>query len=183
MNNASTPARPGLLTVIVCAAGPAADVGKLVALAHHRGWQIQVVSTPAARSFVDVDAIHALTGRPVRSCHRQAGQPRSSARTDAIIVAPATYNTINKMAAGIADNYALTLLAEAPGLGIPVVVLPFVNAALAANPAYRRSIAALDEAAISVIGEAQGILPHPPGAGAQWMERFPWHAALDALPH
>jgi flavoprotein len=40
------------------------------------------------------------------------------------MVAPATYNTINKWAHGISDIYALGIVAEAPGLGILVVVLP-----------------------------------------------------------
>ena len=59
-------------------------------------------------------------------------------KADAIIVAPATYNTINKWANGISDNYALGILAEAVGLRIPVVVLPFVNSALASHPAFER---------------------------------------------
>jgi len=42
---------------------------------------------------------------------------------------------------GISDNYALSILAEAVWLAIPTVVLPFVNAALAAYPAFGRSIA------------------------------------------
>ncbi|MEU6754574.1 flavoprotein, partial [Spirillospora sp. NPDC046719] len=67
------------------------------------------------------------------------GEPRSP-KADAIIVAPATYNTINKWAAGISDTYALGILAEAPGLGIPIVVLPFVNTALAGRTAFRRSV-------------------------------------------
>ena len=46
----------------------------------------------------------------------------------------ATYNTINKWANGISDNFALGILAEAVGLRIPVAVLPFVNSALASHP-------------------------------------------------
>ncbi|MEZ0077508.1 flavoprotein [Planotetraspora sp. GP83] len=79
------------------------------------------------------------TSRSVRSRYRKPSEPKPP-RADAIIVAPATYNTINKFAQGIADTYALGLLAEAPGLGIPVVVLPFVNSALASREPYRRSV-------------------------------------------
>ncbi|WP_307800914.1 flavoprotein [Microbispora triticiradicis] len=78
------------------------------------------------------------TGRPVRSQYRKPTEPKSP-RADAIIVAPASYNTINKFAQGIADTYALGLLAEALGLGIPIVVLPFVNSALAARKPFRLS--------------------------------------------
>jgi len=52
---------------------------------------------------------------------------------DAILVAPATYNTINKWAQGISDTYALGVLAETTGMDVPTVVLPFVNAALASR--------------------------------------------------
>lgn len=59
--------------------------------------------------------------------------PRTLPTTDTVIVAPATYNTINKLALGISDNYALGSLAEAIGRRTPIVVVPFVNAALAAR--------------------------------------------------
>ena len=121
-----------VLTVIVCGAGPASEVGQLVKLAQEHGWTVQVVATPAALDFLDVPAIEALTGSPVRSQYRKPGEPRSRP-ADAIIVAPATYNTINKWAQGISDTYALGILAETTALGVPIVVLPFVNSALAAR--------------------------------------------------
>jgi hypothetical protein len=45
-------------------------------------------------------------------------------------------------------NFALGILAEAVGLRIPVVVLPFVNSALAAHPAFQRSVTLLRDAGI-----------------------------------
>src|SRR5262249_23149320 len=84
----------------------------------------------------------AQTGRPVRSKYRSPGEPRSP-RADVIIVAPATYNTINKWANGISDTYTLGILAEAPGLGIPVVVMPFVNSALVGREPFKDSVNAL----------------------------------------
>jgi phosphopantothenoylcysteine synthetase/decarboxylase len=73
-----------------------------------------------------------LTGHPVRTTYRGPGG-RSLPNADAVIVEPATYNTINKWAAGIADNYVLNQLAELTGLGVRIVVLPFINQAMAAN--------------------------------------------------
>ena len=128
-----------VLTVIVCGAGPASEVGQLIKLAQEHGWTVQVVATPAALDFLDVPAIEALTGSPVRSQYRKPGEPRSRP-ADAIIVAPATYNTINKWAQGISDTYALGILAETTALGVPIVVLPFVNSALAARAPFRRSV-------------------------------------------
>lgn len=69
--------------------------------------------------------------------------PLRATHEGAVIVAPATYNTINKWAAGASDNHALGVLAETFGLGIPVVVLPFVNSALAAHFAFTRRVADL----------------------------------------
>ncbi len=124
-----------VLSVIVCGAGPATAIGTLVKLAHERGWTVQVIATPAALDFFDPAAIEAQTGSPVRSQYRKPGAPRSEI-PDAIIVAPATYNTINKWAHGISDTYALGVLAETTGLGVPIVVLPFVNSALASRPPF-----------------------------------------------
>ncbi|XVQ86786.1 hypothetical protein ACQP2K_05000 [Microbispora siamensis] len=50
-----------VLYVIVCTAGPAGDVGKLVALAHDDGWIVQIVATPNALGFIDVPALETST--------------------------------------------------------------------------------------------------------------------------
>lgn len=169
-----------VLYLIVCAAGPAGRVGELVALAQRAGWTVQVVATPAALDFIDVPALEAQTGRPVRSRYRKPHEPKPP-RADAIIVAPATYNTINKFACGIADTYALGLLAEAPGLGIPVVVLPAVNAALASRVPFRQAVARLRAEGVRVLLGPGGVEPHPPGPGDDRAAAFPWHRALDEL--
>lgn len=157
-----------VLYLVVCAAGAAADVGRLVAMAQEEGWIVQIVATPSALDFIDVAALERQTGRPVRSRYRKPHEPKPP-RADAFIVAPATYNTINKFAHGIADTYALGVLAEAPGLGIPVVVLPFVNSALAARTPYRRSVEDLRADGVRVILDAGHSEP------------YPWKRALEEL--
>ncbi|HEY5989693.1 MAG TPA: flavoprotein, partial [Streptosporangiaceae bacterium] len=94
-----------VLSVIVCGAGPATAIGTFLKLARERGWTVQVIATPAALEFFDAATIEAQSGSPVRSQYRKPGEPRSGI-ADAIIVAPATYNTINKWAQGISDTYA-----------------------------------------------------------------------------
>ncbi|MFI6598716.1 flavoprotein [Nonomuraea sp. NPDC050536] len=158
----------GDLYTIVCAAGPARDVGRLVTLAQAAGWTVQVVATPSALAFIDAPALERQTGRPVRSLHRHPSEP-SPPRADAIIVAPATFNTINKFAYGIADTYALSLLAEAPGLGIPVVMLPYVNTALASRRPFKDSLTRLRQ---------EGIHIHTPDVDT---DPYPWSLALDTL--
>ena len=174
------PAR--VLYVVVCGAGPATAVGRLVEQAQARGWEVHLIATPAALDFIDVPGLEAQTGHPVRSQYRaSAGQnSRSLPHADAIVVAPATYNTINKWAAGTSDTYALGLLAETTGLGLPTVVLPFVNSALAANPAFDRGVHLLRDAGVRVLLGPGEWEPHPPGTGNSRIDTYPWHLALDA---
>jgi phosphopantothenoylcysteine synthetase/decarboxylase len=172
----TSPAR--VLSVIVCGAGPASEVGTLVKLARERGWTVQVVSTPAALGFLDVATIEAQTGSLVRSQYRKPGEPRSRP-ADAIIVAPATYNTINKWAHGISDTYALGILAETTALGVPIVVLPFVNSALAARTPFCRSVEELRREGVCILLGPDGVEPHEPHAGDELIASYPWHVALD----
>ena len=172
----SSPSR--MLSIIVCGAGPATAIGTLISQATERGWTVQVIATPAALDFFDPGAIEAQTGRPVRSQYRKPGEPRSE-KADAIIVAPATYNTVNKWAQGISDTYALGILAETTGLGVPIVVLPFVNSALASRPPFRRSVDALRAEGVHILLGPGGVEPHPPHTGGTLIDNWPWHLALD----
>ncbi|MFD6879824.1 MULTISPECIES: flavoprotein [unclassified Streptomyces] len=173
------PRRKPFLYVVVCAAGIADDVGKLITAAQERNWDVGVIATPHAVPFLDVPAIERQTGFEIRSAWRSPGDDRPLPPVDAIVAAPATFNTVNKWAAGFADNLAPAILCEAYGMGVPTAVLPYVNSALAAHPAYRRSISELREMGVS-IGSYD---PHRPkvGGGA---DRFHWEEALELLaPH
>lgn len=171
---------PGMrvLSVIVCGAGPASAIGTFIDLATERGWHVQVIATPAALEFFDTAAIKTQTGSPVRSQYRKPGSPRSEI-PDAIIVAPATYNTINKWAHGISDTYALGVLAETTALRVPIVVLPFVNSALASRHPFQRSVDALRAEGVRILLGPGGIQPHPPRSGGDLITSYPWHLALD----
>ncbi|WP_020519358.1 flavoprotein [Catelliglobosispora koreensis] len=111
------------MSIVVTGAGPASDIGRLVAVAVRHGWNTSVLATPNAQAFIDEPMIEQLTGAPVRWDYttRPNGSSRAVGRPDALIVAPATFNTINKIAAGIADNYALTMIAEQIGQGTPTL--------------------------------------------------------------
>ncbi len=98
-----------------------------------------------------------------------------------VVVAPATYNTINKWAQGISDTYALGVLAEVTGLDIPVVVLPFVNSALAGRIPFRRSVDALRSERVRVLLGPGGFDPHPPRTGESLPDSYPWHLTLDEV--
>jgi hypothetical protein len=166
-----------LLTAVVCGAGPAAFVAEFIGQAAGRGWAVQVVASPAALAFIDAAAVEAQTGNPVRSQYSGPGSARSAV-PDAVIVAPATYNTICKWAHGTSDTYALGILAEMTGMGLPVIVLPYVNAALASRAPFRRSVESLREEGVRILLGPGAVEPHQPRSGAD-PSRFPWHLALD----
>jgi phosphopantothenoylcysteine synthetase/decarboxylase len=173
----TSPHSERILTVVVCGAGPASTVTTLIGQAIERGWTVQVVATPAALAFFDPAAIRSQTGSSVRSQYSAPGAPRSKV-PDAIIVAPATYNTICKWAFGTSDTYALGILAEMTGMNIPVIVLPYVNAALAGRAPFRRSVESLRDEGVRILLGRGGIEPHQPRSGAD-PSGFPWHLALD----
>src|SRR6266540_1972335 len=107
-----------VLYLVICAAGPASRIDNMVRLAQVDGWDVYCIATPAAvEHFLDLPALSEMIAHPVLTSYRTS-RDEPLPKADAVIVAPATYNTINKWAAGIADNYVLNQLAELTGLGL-----------------------------------------------------------------
>lgn len=178
----TTPHKAKVLYLVVCGAGPAAAITVMIDAARQRQWDIHVIATPAAVAFFDPAVVEQATGHPVRSAYRRPDEPRHPRPgADAVIIAPATFNTINKLAAGISDTYALGMLAELIGTGIPIVVLPFINSALAARRPLSAAVARLEAEDVTVLLGPSGFQPHPPGHGDDRIPAFPWLAALDAV--
>ncbi|MEU4541989.1 flavoprotein [Nonomuraea dietziae] len=177
MNVPDHPQRP-VLYVVVCATPRARVIGELVELAAERGWAPCVVATPEAMKFVDSEALGELTGYPVRHKYKNPDEPDVLPSPDAILVCPASFNTINKWAAGISDTLALGLITEAIGMGIPLVAAPAVNSAQAAHPAFERNINELRGAGVKVLYGPGVWEPAPPRSGGA---PFAWELALDAL--
>lgn len=169
-----------VLYLMVCAAGPAASIDEMVRLAQSDGWSVYCIVTPAAAEhFIDPPRLAELTGHPVRMTYHTSENQRLPP-AHAVIVAPATYNTINKWANGIADNYLLTQLAELTGLGARIVTLPFVNQGFAGNRVFERSVNELRRAGVRVLFGPGEFVPHPPRTGGTVLDSFPWGLALRA---
>ncbi|WP_433177773.1 flavoprotein [Actinoallomurus sp. CA-150999] len=167
-----------MLYVIVCAAPAAADVETLVRLAQEAGWRVCVITSPMGRRFVDVDRLTALTGEPVRSEFRMPGEPNEVPTADAVIVAPATFNTINKWASGIADTFAVGLLCELMGFDVPIVAAPLLKDALARHVAFKANLDALRSMGVRVLFDPDA----PPHARMPAWEQIlaELHALLDS---
>jgi phosphopantothenoylcysteine synthetase/decarboxylase len=170
-----------VLYVIACAAPPTREVHRLVSLAQEREWDVCVLTTPSGRRFADVEALERLTGHPVRSEYKNPGEPDVLPEADAVIVAPATVNTINKWAAGICDTLALGILVEAIGKGLPLVALPFSNYAHAAHPAFIENVGKLRSWGVTVLFGPDVYPMHDPGTGSNYLHLFPWGKTIDAI--
>lgn len=171
----------GVLYVLVCGSPMARDVGILVGLAQQEGWDVCVITTPDGRKFVDVAALQKQTGHPVRTHYKSPGDPDVLPGADAMIVAPATVNTVNKWAAGITDTLVLGLLVEGYGYGVPTAVVPYTNRVMALHPALHESLAKLRDWGVHVLyGEDVCRLGNP-GQTDRFRSQFPWRRALQAV--
>lgn len=161
-----------VLYVVVCAAPAASNIQALVSLAQAESWRVHVIATPDALAFLNLPAIEKITGDPVRSAYHPPNAPDPLPPADAVIVAPATFNTINKWATGIADNFAVALLCELTGFGVPTIAVPLLKDALARHPAFSGSLNTLRTMGVQ-------ILFNPDAPRAQRMPS--WSRILDEL--
>jgi len=170
---------PRVLYILVCGSPMARDVGKLVTLAQNEGWEVCVITTPDGRNFVDVHALQRQTGHPVRTWYKKPGEPDQLPPANAMIVAPATVNTVNKWAAGITDTLVLGLLVEGYGFEIPTVVVPYTNNVMARHPALHESLAKLSAWGVHVLYDIRRL--GGPGQTDHFRAQFPWRRALQAV--
>jgi phosphopantothenoylcysteine decarboxylase/phosphopantothenate--cysteine ligase len=123
------------------------------------GHEVHVVPTDDALRFVGTATWEAVSRHPVTtSVHDDVAEVRHvslGTRADLVIVAPATANTLAKMAAGIADNLlGVTLLATTA----PVVVAPAMHTAMWEHPATQENLGVLRARGVHVVGPADGPL-------------------------
>ena len=133
---------------------------ELVRLLRHKGIAVRAVLTRSAQEFVTPLSFGVLTEDHVYGDmfdlkeEREIGHIQLSREADLIVVAPATANVIAKMAAGIADDLATTVLLATDK---PVLVAPAMNVRMWHHKATQRNLATL---------RADGIAIMEPGVGA-----------------
>lgn len=147
------------------------------------GHRVAVTLTPTASSWLTVSEVaelEDLSGLPVRWLPRLPAEPSQHPKLDVLVAAPWTANSVAKLALGIADNQALTLLCESLTV-LPVVVFPRINAAHARHPAWNDHLARLRAAGVHLVyGEDVWPLAEPRAAGPR---ALPWHAILHTVDH
>ena len=113
--------------------------------------RVVTLMTPNATRVIAPRDLSVIPGnhRLVESYFDEAILPRPP--DGLVLVAPCSFNTLNKLAGGIADNLALSLTAEAIGRGTPVLVALSVNPPLYRHPLVARSMATLREWGVCVI--------------------------------
>ncbi|MBB93520.1 MAG: bifunctional phosphopantothenoylcysteine decarboxylase/phosphopantothenate--cysteine ligase CoaBC [Rhodobacteraceae bacterium] len=141
-----------------------------------RGASVTPVMTRAAAEFVTPLSISALAGEKVftelfdLTAEAEMGHIQLSRSADLVVVAPATANLMAKMAQGLADDLASTLLLATD---TPVLVAPAMNVRMWEHPATQRNLAVLQGDGIRVVGPSDGAMAcgeFGPGRMAEPME-------------
>lgn len=147
---------PSVITLVVCAAPLAERAPDIAAALRDAGWTVSVVVTPSASGWVDHDQIEAVTGQPAAVDYRRPDEPKRGPRPTAVVACPGTFNTLNKLADGVSDTYALGVLNEALATGTPLVVMPIVNERLWGHPAWEPNLRLLGEAGVRLLDAHTG---------------------------
>ena len=149
------------LLLCVCGGIAAYKAADLVRRLRDAGCDVQVAMTDNALRFVGATTFQAVSGRPVRqslwdeAAEAAMGHIELARWPDAIVIAPATANTLAKLAHGFADDLVSTLCLATTA---PVFVAPAMNHRMWLHAATQANIDLLKTRGVTVIG---------PGVGAQ----------------
>jgi phosphopantothenoylcysteine decarboxylase/phosphopantothenate--cysteine ligase len=147
---------------------------EVVRLATKAGHAVRVIQTPTAQRFVGAASFAALTGAPVLTDEFERDPARGAfpdqdplshlelvRNADAFLIAPATANTIAKLAHGLADNL---LTSAALAATCPVLVAPAMNNHMYEHAATQANLALLRERGVTVVDPGTGAL----GSRHEW---------------
>ena len=128
-----------------------------------RGAGVSVAMTSAAARFVTPLTFQSLTGREVYADMWQRGEGLRpphlllTERAELMVVAPATANTLAKMAGGIADELVSALALSAHG-ACDILAAPSMNTRMWAAPATQANVEGLRARGVRFVGPAEGRL-------------------------
>ena len=167
----------GKRVLLVIAGGIAAYKSlELIRRLRERGVTVRAVLTEAGARFVTPLSVQALTEDTVYqdlwslTDESEMGHIRLSREADLLVVAPATANLLARMAAGMADDLAATVLLATDK---PVLVAPAMNVRMWQNAATRANMALLESRGVLRVGPNDGVMAcneYGPGRMAEPME-------------
>jgi phosphopantothenoylcysteine decarboxylase / phosphopantothenate---cysteine ligase len=132
---------------------------ELIRRLRDRGATVRVVMTSAATQFISPLSAATLSGQPVRddlfslTDEATIGHIELSRAADLVVVAPASANILARMAAGLADDMATTLLLATDKR---VLVAPAMNVRMWLHPATQRNLERLRDDGVLVVGPESG---------------------------
>jgi phosphopantothenoylcysteine decarboxylase / phosphopantothenate---cysteine ligase len=132
---------------------------ELIRLIRGAGMSVRCVLTEGGAQFVTPMTLAALSEQPVHTSlwdlkdEAEMGHIRLSREADLVVVAPATADLMARMAAGIADDLATTLLLATDK---PVLAAPAMNVRMWEHPATRRNVAHLRADGVTVLEPDEG---------------------------
>ncbi|WP_433274683.1 flavoprotein [Pseudonocardia xinjiangensis] len=154
------------LTLVVCGAPLAARAAEVANVLSAR-WVVSIVSTKAAGTWF------------------QGATADERPRPEQVVACPLTFNSANKVTAGIMDTPASGVLCDAFGAGIPVVAVPLVNDRLWGHPAWASTLRVLREAGVRLVDPQSGrvgeVTPVRSGTGPEVVAMFDPSWVVDAL--
>ncbi|MHA1590731.1 MAG: bifunctional phosphopantothenoylcysteine decarboxylase/phosphopantothenate--cysteine ligase CoaBC [Candidatus Njordarchaeales archaeon] len=142
---------------VILAVTSSAAIYKAIDLARElmrHGAEIYTVMSPEASKLISPKLFHWATGNPVLT--ELTGEIEHikwtfNCSNKLILVAPATANTISKIAMGIADNALLTVVLAGMGRGIPTIIVPAMHLSLWKSPQVVENIKKLREIGITIV--------------------------------
>jgi phosphopantothenoylcysteine decarboxylase/phosphopantothenate--cysteine ligase len=157
----------------------------LIRRLRERGTAVRPVMTAAAQEFVTPLSVGALAADHVftdlfdRKDEHDIGHIRLSREADLIVVAPATADLMAKLANGLANDLASTVLLAT---NKPVLMAPAMNPRMWAHPATRRNRSQLEKDGVRFVGPARGEMAESGEAGEGRMaEPLEIVAAIEAM--
>ncbi len=147
------------IVLCVCGGIAAYKAVELVRRLGDAGAEVQVVMTANALRFVGTASFQAVSGRSVRSAlwdeaaEAAMGHIELARWAGQVLVAPATANTLAKLAHGMADDLVTTLCLATTA---PVAVAPAMNHRMWSHPATQANIETLRARGVQVIGPDAG---------------------------
>jgi phosphopantothenoylcysteine decarboxylase len=136
---------------------------ELASLLTKQGCAVQVVMTAEAMRFISPVTFKPLSQHPVITDlydEQDGWKPAHieiADRADLLLVAPATANTIAKLAVGLADD-ALSCIALALNPSARVLIAPAMNGKMWLHPATQKNVATLKDRGVEFIGPEEGQL-------------------------